>query len=216
MNMDCKECARCANQWTASQKSPMADIAGLSALKTLEAHILSCPNCRKAYAALLPLMKREAGLSPFMDDSATSERILTRVMQGIEGIDAFKPLAQPRHYSLFSRIILPLAAAAAIVCGFIFGIPALRNESMVEVRFSLEAPEASSVTLAADFNEWSGLEHPLSRSAQDGSWEICVRLKRGRAYRYNFVIDGQKWIADPRAQIIQDDGFGNQTSSLTI
>jgi len=85
----------------------------------------------------------------------------------------------------------------------------------VDVRFVLVAPEASSVWLAADFNQWAADGYALSRNS-DGSWEITVPLRKGRAYAYNFVIDGERWVVDPSSPSRLDDGFGGSSSSLTL
>jgi len=110
-----------------------------------------------------------------------------------------------------------LAAAAVLVAALssivTFGI--IRSGATVDVRFVLVAPEARSVWLAADFNEWSSDGYALQK-ASDGTWEITVPLRKGKAYSYNFVIDGERWVVDPSAPARLDDGFGGSSSSLTL
>ena len=83
------------------------------------------------------------------------------------------------------------------------------------VRFVLEAPEATRVSLVADFNDWSISGYELSPTPF-GEWEIVVPLRRGRSYIYNFVLDGEHWIVDPAASIRVEDGFGGASSTLTL
>ncbi|MBP7263641.1 MAG: isoamylase early set domain-containing protein [Spirochaetia bacterium] len=111
---------------------------------------------------------------------------------------------------------LAAAAVALIALSSTLTATLLRPLDVVEVRFTLEAPEASSVVLAADFNGWSPEGYELTRSAHDGTWSIVVPLRKGRAYTYNFIIDGERWVADPNAPMLLDDGFGGSMSSLAL
>jgi len=35
-------------------------------------------------------------------------------------------------------------------------------------------------------------------------------------YEYVFVVDGERWVADPRAARYRPDGFGNNNAMLTV
>lgn len=63
------------------------------------------------------------------------------------------------------------------------------------VSFRLDAPEATAVALAGDFNGWDLNAHPLRRS-EEGMWQVSVRLSPG-AHQYKFVVDGAEWREDP-------------------
>ncbi len=91
---------------------------------------------------------------------------------------------------------------------------AAAEEAVVYVQFILHAPEASSVALAGDFNEWRPtvvLEDP----AGDGVWTARVPLRPG-VHEYMFVIDGSRWVTDPLAERYSEDGFGNRNAVLAI
>ena len=105
-------------------------------------------------------------------------------------------------------------AALALSAAFAVGLAARGSDTMV-VRFALEAPDASSVVLAGDFSSWSSEGLELERSA-DGVWERTVRLKRGRSYSYNFLVDGEVWVVDPAAPERIDDGFGGESALLRL
>ncbi len=113
--------------------------------------------------------------------------------------------------------IASLAAAAVVIAALssILTLNMMRTDATVDVRFVLVAPEASSVHLAADFNQWSPDGYDMVKK-QDGSWEITVPLRKGRAYAYNFIIDGERWIADPTGALLLDDGFGGSSSSISL
>jgi 1,4-alpha-glucan branching enzyme len=83
------------------------------------------------------------------------------------------------------------------------------------VEFSIYAPRAHKVCIAGDFNNWSKLADPLYDEDHDGVWKIVLPLKPGR-YEYKFVIDEDRWIADPGNPHSVDDGFGGPNSVLIV
>lgn len=84
----------------------------------------------------------------------------------------------------------------------------------VYVEFVMEAPDASSVAVAGDFNGWEP-RHQLSDPDGDGVWSGRVPLRPG-VHEYMFVIDGSRWVTDPNAQRYSDDGFGHRNAVLAI
>jgi 1,4-alpha-glucan branching enzyme len=81
-------------------------------------------------------------------------------------------------------------------------------------RFALEAPQAASVAVVGDFNDWNPAAAPLTRT-NGGLWTVDVELPRG-SYRYAFVIDGTQWTADPNAAGRLMDDFGDGNSIVTV
>ena len=65
------------------------------------------------------------------------------------------------------------------------------------VFFLCSAPQAQSVSLIGDFNDWQPAAHPMQRMP-DGCWTARLELRHG-SYRYLFLVDG-KPVLDPRAQ----------------
>jgi hypothetical protein len=88
------------------------------------------------------------------------------------------------------------------------------QESKVFVRLVLLQPEARSVSVAGDFNDWNPAQTKLERS-EGGLWTATIALKPGR-YQYMFVIDGKQWVADPLAEEGAGDGFGAQNAVLDV
>ncbi len=80
------------------------------------------------------------------------------------------------------------------------------------VRFAVAAPGAGRVALIGDFNDWDPAANPLRRRADE--WSVTLRLKPGR-YRYAFVLDDGRWVADPVTPVAEDE-FGAPTSAITI
>lgn len=81
-------------------------------------------------------------------------------------------------------------------------------------QFVLVAPNAKSVTLVGDFNDWSLSATRLVKQPGDGVWFITMPLPPGR-YRYAFVVDGTTWRSDPNAPAAEDE-FGRPNSVVTI
>ncbi len=81
------------------------------------------------------------------------------------------------------------------------------------ISFHLTAPAASSVCLVGNFNQWMVCDTALRRDAS-GAWIATVELPPGR-HEYMFVVDGE-WVADPGADLLVDDGFGNLNAVLIL
>ncbi len=83
------------------------------------------------------------------------------------------------------------------------------------VTFVLLAPQARTVALAGDFNEWDPARTPLAREASGGLWTVELPLAPGR-YTYAFIVDGGTFVADPAAPRAVGDDFGTPTSVVTV
>jgi hypothetical protein len=87
-----------------------------------------------------------------------------------------------------------------------------RSGPPVYVQFRLEADNASSVRLAGTFTAWKP-EYELHETAP-GEWTVLVPLRPG-VHDYAFVIDGDRWVADPHAPQVDDD-FGGTNSRISL
>ena len=85
----------------------------------------------------------------------------------------------------------------------------------VEVMFRFDArPEAESVALVGEFNDWSTTTHPMARD--DDGFETVVMLARGRTYRYKFLVDGTDWENDWHADAYEANSFGGHDSVVDL
>jgi hypothetical protein len=180
-------------------------------------HSRACARCAGSYGALIPLIRRDAGehsgLAPY--EAPPSADFTASVMRRMRR-------TKVHHFSGATmqtvRWALPLAGCIALVLGlgsFILQARAHAAASVVKVSFILEAPSASRVSLVGDFNQWRPGVLNL-KSAQKGVWQITVPLRKGAVYTYDFLIDGQQWVADPHSEIQIDDGFGGLSSVLRL
>jgi chromosome partitioning protein len=81
------------------------------------------------------------------------------------------------------------------------------------VIFVASYPQASSVQIAGDFNDWQPEKTPMRR-ANDGSWQARIPLKKG-TYHYRFVVDGQ-WQQDPYNDSTEPNPYGGVNSVINV
>ena len=81
--------------------------------------------------------------------------------------------------------------------------------------FRYEAPNAKKVHLVGDFNNWSPAADPMSDQDADGVWTLFYPLSPG-SYQYKYVVNGDRWIPDPRNPESVPDGFEGRNSVVKI
>jgi len=81
------------------------------------------------------------------------------------------------------------------------------------VNFVCNAPEAKSVSLVGDFNNWNPAANPM-KQMPDRAWFLQIELKHGH-HRYAFLVDGTLTL-DPRAQGITRNDKGERVSMVPV
>lgn len=106
-------------------------------------------------------------------------------------------------------------AAAAVVGAVLLARPWRGRDAAGSdvLQFVFVAPQAASVALVGDFNDWDPKRAPM-QTAQ-GVWATALQLAPGR-YRYAFLVNGTEWRADPDAPPAHDDEFGTPSSVVTV
>lgn len=89
------------------------------------------------------------------------------------------------------------------------------TEELVWVRFIYVDDNADSIAIAGDFNSWD--PKSLSKQQVNGQnvWTGFFSMPPGE-HKYMFVVNGEKWVTDPLANMYQDDGFGNKNAILYL
>lgn len=82
------------------------------------------------------------------------------------------------------------------------------------VRFVYNAPSASHVNLAGEFNTWSTSATPMTKG-DGGDWSVVIALSPGM-YQYKFVIGGNDWHEDPHNPAKVDDNYGGFNSLFVV
>lgn len=94
----------------------------------------------------------------------------------------------------------------------------LRQGAVCSVTFVLPkdaAPDAGSVCVLGEFNNWSPDAHQLSRR-EEGDFAITLELEAGRAYRFRYVIDGWKYENDWFADRYEPNPYGGEDSVVDV
>jgi hypothetical protein len=94
-------------------------------------------------------------------------------------------------------------------------VPVSNGGPQVYVQFVLAAPDANSVAVAGDFNNWEPVGSSLRDPDGDGVWTGYVPLRPG-PHKYMFIVDGEQWVTDPGAERYVDDGFGMRNAVITV
>lgn len=133
---------------------------------------------------------------------------------------AIRWLSRPQAVTVHLRPVWTLALAAGLVA--ILLLPAQQNTKVTPrasegvAHFVGHFPGARSVEVVGSFNNWTRGVLPLNDHNHDGVWHGTAVLPAGQ-HEYMFVVDGERWVADPLAGRYVDDGFGaGQQNSLLI
>jgi hypothetical protein len=84
---------------------------------------------------------------------------------------------------------------------------------LLQITFSLDAPEARSVYVTGSFNDWS-LDEKCRMKFENGRWVVNLDLKPG-LYKYQFIVDG-RWREDPANPRQERNSFGDINSLLEV
>jgi 1,4-alpha-glucan branching enzyme len=89
-----------------------------------------------------------------------------------------------------------------------------QDASLRSIVLAVLAPDAQSVSVVGEFNDWQTASHPLKQS--DGeTWQITLQLPPG-TYQYKFVIDGTRWEDDADNPKRMMNEFGTSNSILDV
>jgi hypothetical protein len=161
--------------------------------------------------------------------SGFEERLLGRVRA--EAAAAAQPKTQrPRRWFTTPRLVarapivslamaagfaalVALATLAATMSGPLARLLPAKADTVNIVRFVYHDAAANQITVVGDFNGWGATEFPLSVNG-DGVWTASIALPPG-AHEYAFVVDRDRWVADPGALSSRDE-FGTPTSRVQV
>lgn len=177
----------------------------------------------------------------FLESVAKSLRAPVRASDGFEA-RVMAAVRTPERSSVLAWVVRPrvlrlsplagLAAAAGIALAVLsldraglqreppqVAVAPARAATSVDtvqlVQFMLVAPNAQTVSVVGDFNDWDPVATPLREAADAGVWTITVPLPAGR-HQYVFMVNGNKWTPDPAAPVAVEDSFGMPNSVITV
>lgn len=89
------------------------------------------------------------------------------------------------------------------------------GDGTVLVTFRLQhSVDGTRAALVGEFNGWSTSATPMERT--DDGFACQVRLEPGRAYRFRYLVDGDRWENDWHADAYVHNDFGGQDSVLDL
>jgi hypothetical protein len=74
---------------------------------------------------------------------------------------------------------------------------------------------AQAAAVCGEWNDWSADADVMRRDAE-GGFSLTVGLDAGRAYRFRYLLDGQRWDNDWAADAYVANGFGGEDSVVDL
>jgi hypothetical protein len=94
----------------------------------------------------------------------------------------------------------------------------LKTRPVCKVTLTLPAeaaPEAETVCVMGEFNDWSRDATPMKRQ-KTGGFSVSLNLETGRAYRFRYLIDGGKFENDWAADRYEPNPYGGEDSIVEV
>lgn len=91
-----------------------------------------------------------------------------------------------------------------------------KTGSYCRVTFKLPAEvNAQAVALCGDFNDWDNKANPMKK-LKDGGFSTTVSMPAGRAYRFRYLLDGERWENDWEADAYVPNEHGSEDSQVEV
>jgi hypothetical protein len=74
---------------------------------------------------------------------------------------------------------------------------------------------ATRASVCGEWDGWATETHPMERAAE-GGFQLTVELPAGRAYRFRYLLDGERWENDWAADAYVPNGFGGEDSLVDL
>ena len=74
---------------------------------------------------------------------------------------------------------------------------------------------AQTAAVCGEWNDWSAVAGVMRRDAE-GGFSVTVDLDAGRAYRFRYLLDGQRWDNDWAADAYVRNSFGGDDSVVDL
>ena len=86
----------------------------------------------------------------------------------------------------------------------------------VSVTFTIDpGVGAQSAAVCGEWNDWSADADVMRRDAE-GGFSTTVDLEAGRAYRFRYLLDGERWDNDWAADAYLPNDFGGDDSVVDL
>lgn len=91
----------------------------------------------------------------------------------------------------------------------------VKSKPICKVTFSVEAPEATKVSVIGDFNNWSPEEGELKKS-KNGVFKSTFELAKDQNYEFRYLVD-EKFVNDEEADnFVWNEFAGSENALLSV
>lgn len=91
----------------------------------------------------------------------------------------------------------------------------VKSKPICKVTFSLEAPEASKVSVIGDFNNWSSAEGELKKQ-KNGIFKSTFELAKDQNYEFRYLVD-ETFVNDQEADdFVWNEFAGAENAVLAV
>ena len=77
----------------------------------------------------------------------------------------------------------------------------LKSKPVCKVTLAIDkknAQQASSITVAGDFNGWNETSHSM-KQLKNGDFKITLELPKNKDYQFRYLVNGNAWMNDESA-----------------
>jgi 1,4-alpha-glucan branching enzyme len=113
------------------------------------------------------------------------------------------------------RRLTAVVGGTALAAASLFAAVAFTLARQSGIEFQIDLPAARAVSIVGDFNDWDRGRTPLVRVDGTARWRARIPLADG-LYRYAFLVDGQRLVADPAHPVAPDPDFGTEVSLVSV
>lgn len=77
------------------------------------------------------------------------------------------------------------------------------------------APNAKSVSLVGEFNNWDESATPMTR-LKNGSFKVTLDLENDHEYQFRYLLNEKEWENDADADKFVSTPYGNSENSVIV
>ncbi|QBY03644.1 1,4-alpha-glucan branching protein [Thalassotalea sp. HSM 43] len=88
-----------------------------------------------------------------------------------------------------------------------------KTKDEAEITFDFAREDVTSVELYADFNDWQPIAMKFVKSSN--SFKTKVRLPKDSEYQFRYLLNGQEWENDYKADCYLANDFGSDNSIVS-
>ena len=94
----------------------------------------------------------------------------------------------------------------------------LKSKPIAKVTFKAEKAVvngAKSVSLVGEFNDWNPESNPM-KALKTGGFSTTIELEKGQEYQFRYLVDGEQWINEPKADKEVPSQFVDASNSVVV